>query len=141
MLKKTLDTDSAQNLIQEYLRKLNPEAENNWALCGKVPWKGYLKKKFKNRKEEFEAKALHVECEKGTGEELLDLLRRWKKSRFAEKRSGEHMRIIEVLKLDTSSGKNEREICMTCTGRRLYCSIDMVSLMGMVDMYRVVEVR
>ena len=41
-----MDTDSAQKSIQGDLREINPKAEHNWFLYRKVPWEGYLKKKF-----------------------------------------------------------------------------------------------
>ena len=88
----------AQKLIQGDMRKIDPETEHNLFLYGKVPWVVYSEKKFKNRKEEFEAKYLHVECKKWKGENLLELLRSWRKSGMAEKRFGEHIRIVEVLK-------------------------------------------
>ena len=50
-VKKNIDTDLVQKLIQGYLRKLDPEAEHNWVLYGKVTWEGYSKKKFNNRKD------------------------------------------------------------------------------------------
>ena len=51
--KNTIDTDSLQKLIHGDMENINPEAEHNWFLYGKVSWEGYLKKKFKNKKEEF----------------------------------------------------------------------------------------
>ena len=58
--KNTIDTDVAHKLIQGDLRKIDSEAEHNRVLYNKLPWGGYSKKYFKNRKEEFEAKALRV---------------------------------------------------------------------------------
>ena len=49
-----------QKLIQEDLRKLDPEAEHNWVLYWKFPREGYLKKKSNNRKEEFKTKSPNV---------------------------------------------------------------------------------
>ena len=60
-VKNTIDTDSAQNLIQGDLRKLDPEAEHSWVPYGKVIWEVNSKNKFKKRNEEFKAKALFVE--------------------------------------------------------------------------------
>ena len=68
-----------------------------------------------------------MECEKGKGEDLLQLLRRWQKSGMTEKRFGEHIRIAKVLKLDTSPGQTEHTICMNVTGMRFQISIEMIS--------------
>ena len=64
-----------------------------------------------------------MECKKGKGEELLELLRRGQKSGMAAKRFGGHIRIVEVLKPDTSPVQNERTIRMNSTGRMLQRSI------------------
>ena len=78
----------AQKSMEGDLKKLDPEAEHNWLLCSKVPWEGYSKKNFKNKKESFEAKALHVECKTFKGEDLLELLWRWQNSGMATTRFG-----------------------------------------------------
>ena len=86
-------------------------------------------------------KALHVECEKGKGEDLLEILWRWKNSILAAKQFGDNIRISEVIKPDTSPGQTEQDICMNSTGRRFQRIVEMVSLVGLVDLNRVVEVR
>ena len=50
-VKITIDTDSLQKLLQEDLRKIDSEEVQIWVLYSKVPWEGYLNRKFKNRKE------------------------------------------------------------------------------------------
>ena len=91
-------------MIQGNLRLLDSKEEHNWVMYVKVPWDRYLKKKFKNKKEEFEAKTLHVKFKKGKGEDLLEILRRRQKSRMATKRFREHIRIVKDLKPNTSQG-------------------------------------
>ena len=66
-VKNNIDTDLAQKSIHGDMKKLDPEAEQNWVLYNKVPWEGYSKKAFNNKKEEFKAKALHVELKKWKG--------------------------------------------------------------------------
>ena len=53
LVKNTIDMDLAQKLMQGDLRKIDSDAQHNWLLYRKVSWELYLKKKFKNRKEEF----------------------------------------------------------------------------------------
>ena len=117
-VKNTIDTDLAQKSIQGDLKKIDLEAEHNWVLYSKVPWGGYSKNKFKKRKEEFQTKALPVECKKGKGGDLQEFLRRWQNSWMAAKRFREHIRIFKVLKPGTSPGQTERMIRMNTTGRR-----------------------
>ena len=38
-----------------------------------MPWEGYSNKKLRKRKEEFEAKDLHVDFEKGKEKDLLEI--------------------------------------------------------------------
>ena len=52
-----------------------------------------------------------------------------------------HIRIVEVLKPDTSPGQTERTIRMNATGRRFQRSVDTVTLEGLVDPYRMIEVK
>ena len=59
-VKNTIDTDLSQKSIQGDKRKIDPEAEHNWVLYRKVPWEGYPKEKFNNKKEEFESKILYM---------------------------------------------------------------------------------
>ena len=59
-VENTIDTDSAHKLIQGGLKNIDPEAEHNWVLYRKVPWEGYPKEKFNNKKEEFESKILYM---------------------------------------------------------------------------------
>ena len=77
---------------------------------------------------------------KGKVEDLLELLRRWQKSGMAAKRFMEHIRIVEVLKPETSPGKTERAICTNSTVRRFHRRVEMVYLVRLVDLNRVVEV-
>ena len=140
-VKNTIGTDSAQNMIQGDMRKFNPKAEHNWIPYGKLSWEGYSKKKFKKRNEEFEAKDLHVECEKGKGEDLIEILWWWQKSGLAAKRFREHICIVEFLKPDTSPGQTERTIHVNFTGRRFQCRVGMISLVDLVDTKRLMKVR
>ena len=84
-VKDNIDTDSAQRLIQGDLRKFDPEVEHKWVLYWRMPWEGYLNKKFNNRKEEFETNDLRVECKKGKVEDLLEMFWWCQKSGLAAK--------------------------------------------------------
>ena len=82
-----------------------------------------------------------MEFKKGKGENSLEILWRWQKYGLAENRFGEHNHIIKVLKPDTSPGKTELTVRMNATGLRFQCRKYMVSLVGLVDLNRVMEVR
>ena len=79
-----------------------------------------------------------MECKKGKGDELLDILWRWQKSHLVENQFREHIRIVKLLKPDTFPGQTEWAIRINATGRRFQRSVDMVSLVGLVDPNRVV---
>ena len=75
------------------------------------------------------------------GGELLEILHQWQKSGFAANQFREHICVLEVLNSDTPPGKSEWAIQMNATVRRFQCSVDMVFLVGLVDLNRVVLVR
>ena len=72
---------------------------------------------------------------------MVETLCRWQKSGMAAKRFGEYIRIVEVLTPNTSPGQTERTIRMNATGRRFQCSVDMVTLTGLIDPNRLVEIK
>ena len=82
-----------------------------------------------------------MECEKGKGEDLLEILWIWQKSGMAENRFGDHIPIFKVLKPNTQPGQTELKIFMNAIGRRFQNSVNMVSLVRLVDPNMVVEVR
>ena len=79
--------------------------------------------------------------EKRRGGDLREFLQQWQKSGFSANQFREHIYIVKVLKPDTSLWQNECKIHMNATVRRFQCSVDMVFLVGLVDLNRVVLVR
>ena len=60
---------------------------------------------------------------------------------MAAKQFREHINIFKVLKPDTSPGQTKQMIRMNATISRFQCSVGMVSILGLMDPNRVLEVR
>ena len=108
-----------------------------WTIVIKKPWEGFQKKdKIKSKskgynKENFLARAPHIECMSGEEDDLIQTIRRWIKCGKAEFRFGPHVKYIEALTSLSHPQQVERTLRMNAYGKRFQSSIDMVELSGL----------
>ena len=104
-----------------------------WILFNRKPWEGYNAKKENNKKYEYLAKCLHVECTEEDSENLIRAIRNWIKKGYAANRFGQHIKIVEELRPNTPVQQVDRTIRINGHGRRFQASIDMVELAGLIN--------
>ena len=107
-----------------------------WTIVVKKPWEGFQKKKTKKKtngynKEDFLAKAAHIECAMGEEEHLIKTIRRWIRSGMAGMRFGPYVKYIEALTTASHPQQVERTLRMNAHGKRFQNSIDMVEMSGL----------
>jgi len=67
-----------------------------WTLWNKAHWENNYsaKKTNANDKQSYYKKLPHIESKQGHGEDLMNALRKWIKSKAAAKRVGDHLKLI-----------------------------------------------
>ena len=105
----------------------------DWVLFNRKPWEGYNQKKEEDKKKEYLAKCLHVECKEGDKDAVCNAIREWIKSGYAALRFGTHLKLVEEIKPDTPIQQVDRTVRINGHGRRFQASIAMVELTGLLN--------
>jgi len=66
------DPDDIKRQIEEDIGE-----DWTWIIFNRKPWEGYNAKKETNKRNEYLAKCLHVECTENDSEDLIRAIRRW----------------------------------------------------------------
>ena len=104
-----------------------------WKIYNKKPWESYQKVKYISHHDEMLHKALHIECEKSAGVELMDKLRKWISNGTAENKFGKHIKITTVITPSSPAKQVKMTIRMNTHGRRFQHSVDMTEMSGLLN--------
>jgi len=106
-----------------------------WNLWNKAPWENNYgaKKTNANDKQSYYKKAPNIEYKQGHGEDIMNALRKWIKSRAVAKHFGNHLKLVECLTSRSPPRQVDDTVRMNGHGQRFQTSVGMVELLGLND--------
>jgi len=125
--------------------KIEEDIGTTWecTLSNKLPWENNYgtKETNANDKDSYYKKEPHIEYTQGHGEDLMNALRKWIKSKAVAKHFGDHLKLVERLTSRFPPGQVDRAVRMNGHGQCFQASVGMIELLGLNNPNGKVTVR